>query len=373
MRASRVAEIDISGIRRMFDLAGEGVVNLAIGEPDFPMPQEAKEAARRALQEDQTHYTPNKGIPGLREALKNKLTRENGIEAHREEFIVTAGASEALHLAFEAFVEQGDEVLLPDPGFVSYVPLTRLAQGRARFYSLSQEEGFIPSPEDIREKLNRKTKAILLNSPSNPTGAVYPPEVVRGIVEAAEDHNALVISDEVYEKIIYEGGHHSPGSYSDKVITVNGFSKSYAMTGLRVGYLHAREEMVEEMLKVHQYIQACASSLSQHAALGALEAQGFIEGMVEEFERRRELLCSLLRGIEGVSFIKPPGTFYVFADFSPYGGSSLALDVVKAGVLATPGSAFGRHGQRFLRFSYATSEENINEGMRRIEAYLEER
>lgn len=374
MRASRVAKIDISAIRRMFELAGGDVVNLAIGEPDFPMPGEAREAMKKALSDDQTHYTSNKGIVELREALAQKLAEENGIRAHREELVVTAGASEALHLAFEAFVEPGDEVLMPDPGFISYPALAKLAQGKEVYYNLGREDGFLPSEEDVKEKLTHRTKLLVLNSPANPTGAVCPGETIRALAEAAEDSKALVLSDEVYEKIIYGGEHHSPGAYSQNVITVGGFSKSYAMTGLRVGYLHSREELVEEMLKVHQYIQACTSSLSQHAALGALKSVGFVEKMVEVFMGRRELLCRLLEGIEGVEFVKPHGAFYLFADFSSYSGSrELAMELVKAGVLLTPGSAFGKAGEGFLRFSYATSEQNIKEGLARIKGYLEER
>ncbi len=374
MRASRVAEIDISGIRKMFELAKGDVINLALGEPDFPIPDEAKEAAIQALKEDFTHYTSNKGIVELREALSDKLLKENGIEANPEEIIVTSGASEALHLAIEAFVNPGDEVLIPNPGFVSYEPLVKLAQGKPVYYSLYQENSFVPDVEEIKERLSSKTKMILVNSPGNPTGAVFPEEVMKAIAEAAEDYNALLVSDEVYEKIIYEGKHISPGAYSENVITVNGFSKSYAMTGLRVGYLHAREEFVEEMLKVHQYIQASVNSLAQKAALAALNSENFIEPMVEELRRRREVMVELLKGIEGVKVKKPEGAFYVFADFSEFGSSmALSLELVKAGVVVTPGTAFGSLGEGFLRFSFATGQEKIKEGVRRIKSYLEER
>ncbi|GBE55306.1 MAG TPA: pyridoxal phosphate-dependent aminotransferase [Euryarchaeota archaeon] len=374
MRAYRVTEIDISGIRKMFELAGGDVINLAIGEPDFPIPEEAKEAIYQALREDFTHYTSNKGIIELREALAEKLKKENGVDAGAEEIIITSGASEALHLAFQAFINNGEEVLIPNPGFVSYDPLAKLAQGKSVYYPLRFEEGFIPDIEDIKKRMSSKTKMIVLNSPGNPTGAVYPEEVIKAIAEIAEDYHALLVSDEVYEKIIYEGEHISPGAFSDNVITVNGFSKSYAMTGLRVGYLSAGDELVEEMLKVHQYIQASVNSPAQRAALAALGSKSFIENMVGELRERREIILKLLGGIEGVRVNRAGGAFYVFADFSAYGDSQyLATELVRAGVVVTPGTAFGSLGEGFLRFSYATSRGNIKEGVSKLKGYLEDR
>ncbi len=374
MRASRVAGIDISGIRKMFELAGEDTVNLALGEPDFPIPEEAKKAIYDAVEQDFTHYTSNNGILELREAITQKLKKENGIEAEADEIIVTSGASEALHLAFQAFVESGDEVLLPNPGFVSYEPLTRIAGGKPVFYSQRFERGFLPDIDEIQEKISRKTKMIVINSPCNPTGGVLPVEIVKAIGEIAQDRKILVLSDEVYEYIIYEGEHHSVAKYCDYAITVNGFSKSYAMTGLRIGYVHAEKSFAEEMLKVHQYIQACASSIAQKAALGAMHSQGFVERMVQEFNRRRELAWRMLSEIPGVRVKKPEGAFYIFADFSSYGNDKqLAIELAKAGVVLTPGSAFGSLGEGFLRLSFACGEQKIKEGITRIKSYLEAR
>jgi aspartate aminotransferase len=367
MFAERLKYIDISGIRKMFELAKADAINLALGEPDFGIPGEAKEEIAKALEEDFTHYTPNKGISELREALVEKL-KENGIEASTEEIIVTSGASEALFLAIMALTDLGDEVLVPDPGFVSYGPMVRMAGGIPVSLPLKEEEGFVPDLEDIQERITERTKMLIINSPSNPTGAVFPGGTIKGIADLCEDNSLAVLSDEVYEKIIYEGKHHSIGRYTDNAITVNGFSKSYAMTGLRLGYVQARLEVVEEMLKVHQYIQASTCSLSQRAALAAMKAEGFVEGMVKVFKKRRDLAVRLLREIDGVSCQKPKGAFYVFPNFSRYGRSGeLTMRFLKeARVVTTPGTAFGENGEGFIRFSYATGEDRIAEGIERI-------
>lgn len=371
--SKRTSYIDISGIRKMFELAkGEGIINLGLGEPDFPIPEESKKAIMDALEEDFTHYTPSNGLSELRERIAKKL-EGNGISSSPNEIIVTSGASEALEIALLAVVDEGDEVLLPDPGFVSYAPLTRIAGGVPVPYSVREEEDFEVNASVMEERITSKTKVIIINSPGNPTGAVSEKKEIKEIAGIAEEHGIPVISDEVYDGIIYEGEHHSIGKYTDLAVTVNGFSKSFAMTGLRLGYVHAREEVIEEMLKVHQYVQASACSLSQAAAIAALEAGGdFTKDMVGVLKKRRDLMVGLLNEIEGVSCKKPRGAFYVFPNFSAFGGSSrLAMDILKeAGVVVTPGTAFGKNGEGYLRFSYATSEENIAEGIERIADYL---
>ncbi len=376
MFAQRLANIDISGIRKMFELAGrENVINLAIGEPDFGIPEEAKEEIIRALEEDFTHYTPNKGIVKLREALVDRFA-ERGVATSEEEIIVTSGASEALHIAIMALVNPGDEVLIPNPGFVSYAPLVRLAEGKPISLPLKEEKKFIPNPDDIKERITKKTKLLIINSPSNPTGVVFPEKILKEIAEICEDYKLYAISDEVYEEIVYEARHHCFGKFTDKAIVVSGFSKSYAMTGLRLGYVQAELSLIEEMLKIHQYIQASTCSLSQRAALAALKAgEEFVKNMVMTFKRRRDLILSLLSTIEEISVVKPTGAFYVFPNFSAYGeSSSLVMEFLKhAQVVTTPGEAFGNYGKGYIRFSYATSEDKIKEGIKRIKDYLEER
>lgn len=357
----------------MFELAmDKDTINLALGEPDFPIPPESKEAILEALEKDFTHYTPNKGIPELRSAVVERLERR-GVAIGLEEVMVTSGASEALHLAILALVDHGDEVLIPDPGFVSYKPLVEIAGGRAVPYWLKEGDDFSPDPEEIGELMTNKTKMMVMNSPSNPTGAVFSKGAVKGIAEICEDGGAIVLSDEVYDEIIYEGEHHSPWEYSENAVIVNGFSKSYAMTGLRLGYVYASLEIIEEMLKVHQYIQASTCSLSQKAALAALGSRDFIESMVSELKERRDLVLDELSKMK-VKCVKPDGAFYVFPSFPGYGDSkSLVMKILKeAKVVTTPGTAFGAGGEGHIRLSYATSKEKIREGIQRIRRCLNE-
>lgn len=357
----------------MFELSKEGgTINLGLGEPDFPIPPEAKAAVRQALDDDFTHYTPGKGIIELREEIVKKLGG-NGISADAEEIIVTSGASEALEISLLALVDSGDEVIIPDPGFVSYAPLTRIAGGVPVSFTVREEDNFQFNPAEIEEKITSQTKAIILNSPGNPTGAVSSKKDVKEIARIADEHEVFVISDEVYDEIIYSGAHHSIGGYTDFAITVNAFSKTYAMTGLRLGYLHAREDVVEEILKIHQYVQASTCSLSQAAALAALKSGSeYTRGMVKTLKKRRDLIVNLLSEIEGVKCQKPEGAFYVFPNVSELGSSAeLAMAILKnIGVIVTPGTAFGKRGEGYIRLSYATSEENIVEGLGRIAKYL---
>jgi aspartate aminotransferase len=371
--SKRTSQIDISGIRKMFELAkGAGTINLGLGEPDFPIPEESKKAIVDALQRNFTHYTPGKGLLELREAISKKLTT-NGIDADSAEIIVTSGASEALEIVLLALLDEGDEVIIPDPGFVSYAPLTRIAGGVPVPFEVKEEDGFEFDPVSIEEKITERTRAIIINTPGNPTGAVSDKKEIKEIARIAEEHSVYVISDEVYDEIIYAGEHHSIGRYTDLAITVNSFSKTYAMTGLRLGYLHARKEAVDEMLKIHQYIQASTCSLSQSAALAALQAgTRFTKEMVRTLSKRRDLIVGLLREIDGIECLPPKGAFYVFPNFTSFADSSkLALDILKnAKVVVTPGNAFGRWGEGYIRLSYATSEENITEGLKRISEYL---
>ena len=247
--AKRCKSIQLSEIRKMFDLTPENAINLSLGEPDFDTPLHIRDAVKKALDDGFTHYTSNKGIGELREAISCKLADENKIDADPESIIVTVGASEALHISLQALINKGDEVLIPDPGFLSYDPCVKLAEGKIVPVGLQEENEFRMTSEDVLEKISSKTKAIILNSPANPTGSVMKKEDVKGIAEIAEDKNIFLISDEIYEKIIYEGKHYSPGRYTENAITINGFSKTYAMTGFRIGYVAARSELIEEMLK----------------------------------------------------------------------------------------------------------------------------
>ncbi len=349
----------------MFELVGEDSINLGLGEPDFDTPLHIREAAKKALDEGFTHYTVNKGIIELREAISTKLKADNGIGVTPDDIIVTVGASEGLQIALNALVDVGDEVLIPDPGFVSYDASVKLAGGKSVSVKLTDEEEFRMMPEKIQEKITSKTKAVIINSPSNPTGSVMTKGDIKGVAEIADDHGIAVISDEIYEKIIYDEKHYSPGTYTDNSITINGFSKAYAMTGFRIGYVAAGPEITEEMLKVHQYNTACTSSISQKAALSALEGpQDSIDAMVKEFRRRRDLIVSRLRSM-GISCINPKGAFYVFplVKFPEV----FVANALKKDVILVPGISCGIYGEDHVRLSYAASYEEIKEAMDRLE------
>jgi aspartate aminotransferase len=350
----------------MFDLVGEDSINLALGEPDFDTPTHIKEAVKRALDENFTHYTGNQGIVELREAISHKLRMDNHIETSPENIIVTVGASEALLMSTLALVEKNDEVLIPDPGFVSYQACVQLAGGTVVPVEVREEDGFRLTPDNVEEKVNQNTKAIIMNSPANPTGGVLEKQDVRGLAEVAQDHDLVIISDEIYEKIIYGKKHYSPGRFTENVITINGFSKAYAMTGFRIGYISAPPKLSESLLKVHQYSTACASSLSQVAGLEALTGpQGSVDGMKNEFQRRRDLVVSRLNGM-GIECEKPLGAFYVFPHVRD--PDIFVAEALKVGVVLVPGASFGDHGEGHFRLSYAASYPDLVESMDRLES-----
>jgi aspartate aminotransferase len=364
--ASCTGEIEISGIRKCFEGAAPGAINLGLGQPDFDTPEHIKRAAIKAIEKGFTGYTPNCGYPELRDALAKKFQAENGIKCSPEEIMVTSGASEALFLAIAALVDRGDEVLVGDPSFLSYSALTKLVGGRPVGVPLNDE--LCISPDAVAEKITKKTKLIIVNSPSNPTGAVQTEEEMKAIAQMAEDKGIGVVSDEVYEHFIYEGKNVSPGKYSDNVITVNAVSKTYAMTGWRVGYMVAKGCALEELLKIHQYAQACACSISQKAALEAITGpQECVYQMRDEFRKRRDLLVEGFREI-GIDLVVPKGAFYLFPRVGD--GDSVAARLGKAGVIAVPGSAFGPGGREHIRLSYAASRANLEEALKRMRGIL---
>ncbi len=364
--AKHIMDIESSGIRKCFDGAGPGAVNLSIGQPDFDTPQHIKDAAIKAIEQGMTGYTPNLGVPELRAAICEKLRRENGINCTIDQVMVTSGASEALFLAIAAVTSPGDEVLMPDPGFVSYRPLTQAVGGRAVGVPLDDELKL--SVDEVAERITPKTSAIILNSPSNPTGAVQSNREIKGLAELAEDKDIFLISDEVYEHFIYEGEHISPGRYSENVITINAVSKTYAMTGWRLGYLAAPLPAIDAMLKIHQYIQACASSISQAAALAALTGpQDCVREMRETFRRRRDMMVAGLKEL-GIDLVVPKGAFYLFPRVGD--GDDFAAKLSAAGVITVPGSAFGANGRPYIRISYATSDGNLQIALDRMRSVV---
>jgi aspartate aminotransferase len=364
--ASCTEKIEISGIRKCFEGAAPGSVNLGLGQPDFDTPSHIKRAAIEAIEKGLCGYTPNCGVPELRAALAKKFWVENNIRCSPEEIMVTSGASEGLFLVISTLVDKNDEVLVGDPSFLSYAELTKLVGGKP--VSIPLDEKLRLSPEAIEERITDKTRLIIVNSPANPTGSVQTADQMRSIAEIAEDKDIAILSDEVYEHFIYRGEHISPGQFSDNVITVNAVSKTYAMTGWRLGYLAAKGSALEQLLKVHQYVQACASSISQAAALAAITGpQDCVAQMRDEFKSRRDLLVKGFREM-GLDLIEPEGAFYLFPRVGD--GDAVAAALGKAGVIAVPGSAFGPGGKEHIRISYASSRSQLLEALRRIKDIL---
>jgi aspartate aminotransferase len=359
--SEKVQSIEISGIRRIFEGAGPGSINLGLGQPDFDTPQHIKDAAIRAIREGKTGYTVNAGIPELRAAICEKLRRENALTCDPGQVIVTAGASEALHIAVQALTNPGDRVLVPDPGFVSYAALSTIAGARVEGIPLTSTLHI-----DVDAAMERMKGAgiLFLNSPGNPTGAVESPESICALVEGAEDHGVTVISDECYEHFTYGRPHVSAACYGENVVTVNAASKTYAMTGWRIGYLAADEGIVGQCMKVHQYCQACATSIAQYAALAAYRGDQSSVGMMRrEYQARRDLLYEGLNRL-GFQFPLPEGAFYAFVPM----GRELMEGILRRGVIIVPGESFGRNARDHARLTYAISRENIAEALTRIAA-----
>ena len=310
--ANRTKSIKLSQIRKMFEVTNPNAINLGIGEPDFDVPKNIKDAMKKSIDDNDTHYTPNKGYIELRKAICDKFKKDNQIDTTPEDVIVTVGASEGLYLCAQAFIEKGDEVILPNPSFLSYEACIKLSEGIVKPVECLMENDFKLQASDVENKITKNTKAIILNSPSNPTGAVMEKEEIKAIADLSMDKNFLIISDEIYEKIIYDKKHYSPARYSDNVITLNGFSKTYAMTGLRIGYLTANENLTEELLKIHQYNIACASTTSQKGAYEALTgSQDEVKKMVNEFKKRRNLIVTRLNNMN-YETVNAEGAFYIF-------------------------------------------------------------
>lgn len=373
-----------SGIRAMTVLASryDNVVSFGLGEPDFPTPENIIEAGCDALRSGWTKYVSNQGIPPLLSVLAEKMRTYNGMAHVTEENIhITFGAGQALLLTMETILNSGDEVIIPTPCFPNYFGYVHMAGGTSVIVPTKEENGFRVTAADIEAHITSHTKAILLNSPCNPTGAVLAEADIRAIAEVALAHNLIVISDEPYEAIIYDGQKSfSIGSIpgmEDLVITVNSFSKSYAMTGWRIGYVVAPKAVRERMTLLQESMGSSVTAMCQKAAAEAIIGpQDAVEAMRREYEKRRNLLVEGLNQVQGFSCIKPGGAFYAFPNIKSFGipSQELAVNILnEVQVLATPGSAFGEGGEGYLRFSYASSEEAILEGIRRLKKMFGEK
>ncbi len=380
--AERLKHIKPSGIRRFFSLAEgmQGVINLSVGEPDFSPPLQALEAGWEAARSGKTHYAPTNGIPELREALAQKACRDYGLNYDpNSEILVTVGGTEAVFLAIMGLLNPGEEVLIPNPGFVLYEPCATLTGAVPVHVSLLEENEFRPSIDGVTSLITSKSRVMIINFPNNPTGAVLSYDEAAALSKIAVERDLLVISDEVYEKILYDGQKHYclatfPGM-RERTLIVNSFSKTYAMTGLRVGYVYGPKELLAPLWLVHQYTVACVDSPSQYIALAALKGpQAVVDEMVREFDRRRRLVHKRLNQIHRFECALPRGTFYVFPNIKGFGKSSedfVEFLVKEAGVVTVPGSAFGNRGEGYMRISYAAAYDQLENAMDRVEKAVE--
>ncbi|MDD4331793.1 MAG: pyridoxal phosphate-dependent aminotransferase [Methanosarcinaceae archaeon] len=373
-RVEESATIRISNIANQMIKEGSDVINFSLGEPDFDTPKNICDAAAKAMYEGQTHYSPSAGIPELRAAIAEKLRTENKLAVSEKEVLVTHGAKQAIFELMMGVLNDGDQAILFDPAWVTYDACVRFAGAETVWVPTNPEKGFLP--EAFSEYINDKTKLIVINTPGNPTGGVFSKSALKCIADLAIDHDLLVISDEIYEKIIYDKEHISIGSLEgiqDRTITVNGFSKAYAMTGWRLGYLAAPPEIFKLVQKIQSHSVSSATTFVQYGGLEALTGpQDKVQKMVERFKMRRDILIDGLDKI-GLKCKRPDGAFYAFADVSEYGtGSEVAEMLLKdAQVAVTPGIAFGPSGKNFIRISYATSVERIREALSRMEKVFE--
>jgi aminotransferase len=379
--AERVRKVPPSGIRKFFDVIATmpDVISLGVGEPDFTTPPQIIEEGVRSLRSGRTHYTSNYGTIELRRALSKHITRMYGVDYDPDsEILVTVGASEALAVAFAATIDPGDEVILHEPSYVAYVPGIVFNGGVPVHVSTYPNDDWQLDVSLVEAAVTPRTKALFLGYPCNPTGAVLSPETLRGLADIAKRHDLLVISDEIYDRLVYGGHRHEPVSsldgMRDRTILLGGFSKAYAMTGWRVGYACAPRDILEGMLKVHQYDIMSAPTTAQDAALAALNgAEQDVRRMVSEYDRRRRMFVDGLNRI-GLPTVEPHGAFYAFPSIKPSGLTSEEFSerlLFEHQVAVIPGSAFGPSGEGHVRATLATSYEQLEEALTRIERFLQ--
>ena len=374
-----VSALRPSGIRKFFDIAAtmEDVISLGIGEPDFTTPQPIIDAGVRSLQAGETHYTSNHGILELRRAVTDHLEKMYGVQYDPlNEVIITVGVSEALYLTFTALLNPGDEVIIPTPCFVSYQAEVSLAGGRPVEVFTTMEDDFQPDPAVIEKAITPQTKAILLGYPNNPTGAVASRETLEAIGKIAEKHDLVVISDEIYDRLVYEHEHvcfPAIEGMHDRTVLLGGFSKNYAMTGWRIGYAAGPASLIKGLVRIHQYSVMSAPTISQYAALEALQVgEPYVQEMLAEYNRRRKLIHQGLNNL-GLPTFEPHGAFYVFPSIHNTGLSDEAFAeklLLEEKVAVVPGSSFGDAGMGFVRCSYATSYELIERALEKIDRFL---
>ena len=383
-RALRIVEsvtLEISAKAKEMKARGEDVISFSVGEPDFNTPNNIIEAAIRAMNEGKTKYTNTSGIIELKEAICEKFKNDNNLIYKPNQIVVSNGGKQSLTNAIMALVNEGDEVIIPNPYWVTYPELVKLSGGKPIFCTCSIEDGYKLNIDKLRSIITEKTKAIIINSPSNPTGVIYNRDELIEIAAIAKENNIFIISDEIYEKLIYEDIHESIANVSEdaykRTIIINGLSKAYSMTGWRVGYTASSEDIARLMNNIQSHTTSNSNSISQYAGVEALKGdQSFINSMKYTFKERRDYMIGRLNKIESISYIYPKGAFYIMVNIKKILNennikdtidfSRNLLEIEKLAVI--PGEAFGMEG--FIRFSYATSLENIEKGMDRFEKYL---
>ena len=374
-----VMEIEPSGIRRFFDVANtmENVISLGVGEPDFDTPWHIREEGIYSLEKGRTYYTSNAGLLPLREEISRYLKQRFQLPYRADEILVTVGGSEAIDIGFRSMLDQGDEVIIPEPCFVSYLPCVKMAGGVPVEISLEEKDNFKLTGKKLREAITEKTKMLVLPFPNNPTGAVMTAEELQVIADIVKEHDLFVMSDEIYSELSYHGEHVSIASLpgmAERTVVINGFSKSFAMTGWRLGYAAGPGEIIRQMTKVHQYLIMSAPTTSQYAAIEALK-NGLedVERMRESYNQRRRFLVKELNDI-GIPCFEPHGAFYVFPNISRFGMTSeeFATRLLhEQRVAVVPGDAFGACGEGFLRISYAYSIDNLKHALEKIQKFID--
>ena len=378
--AARMDRILPSGIRKVNEKAlamereGRHVIHFEIGRPDFDTPDYIKNACIESLKQGDVFYTSNYGDMELRRAIAEKLEKQNHIPYRAEEILVTVGLSEAIFDLLCTILDEEDEILVPDPVWMNYVNVPRLLGAVPVSYRLREENGWQMDLDEIRGKITKKTKALVLVTPNNPTGSILSEENLLELSRLAQENDFLVVADEVYERLVYDGNTHvsiaSLPGMKERTITLNGMSKTYSMTGWRLGYAAAPEEFIAAMKKIHQHNVTCAPSFVQKASIAALrEETNEVEAMVKEYQRRRDYAVKAINEVPGLSCQCPEGAFYIFINAKPLGMSSEELAgylLESAGIALVPGSVFGESGEGYLRMSFANSYENIVEGTKRL-------
>lgn len=374
-----VMGLEPSGIRRFFDVANtmEHVISLGVGEPDFDTPWHIREEGIYSLEKGRTYYTSNAGLLPLRREISRYLRERFEIPREPDEILVTVGGSEAIDIGFRAMLDPGDEVIIPEPCFVSYVPCVKMAGGVPVCISLEEKDGFKLTGQKLREAVTDKTKVVVLPFPNNPTGAIMSGEELQVIADIVEEKDLFVMSDEIYSELSYQGKHVSiaglPGM-AERTIVINGFSKSFAMTGWRLGYAAAPREIIEQMTKIHQYVIMSAPTTSQYAAIEALRSgTADVERMRESYNQRRRFLVKELREM-GIPCFEPYGAFYVFPNITKFGMKSEEFAtrlLQEQHVAVVPGDAFGKCGEGFLRISYAYSIEDLKRALEKIQKFID--